>query len=747
MAAFVRRFTSFPSIETLAEIEAVDIVDLPPPAPTTGVGSGTLCIFGEFEDGPFAAGGDASEFRATLKNQGIVEAFGAEDLRDKFGGFGFTYSGVPSNNPCARKHLLELWNGNGFLKLKYLMPRRLVVARVDTSVGNVAFSPLAYVEGGAGPYALSVGHQLTITTDAGGPANSTAIAAVVATNSVGAFAATAFVGGETISIGIDNNPAINVVFSAADQTRAQVAARINQYLGYTAATDNAVGITIVGIVPGTAGKVVLADVTPGALLAIGKVAGTTNGTGNVANLNAVTATEVATIVNGTVALTAIDVNARVSANGRLRIVSTNVGVGTINVTSTAMSTAIGITPVATTVAAGVHAAGTIPAGTRVRTAGGAEWVTMQTLEVEEGTTAVPNPGPHVVKVRPATDNGTAAGASASTVVVIPATDQPTFGELAVTNPAALTAALTEVQMDNAYIAAMNASIDLTKPSREANYTLSARRSDAIHASGLSNAVTASAEGHFGRKFIYGAPIGFTQSQAIADVALQRSDRLFYCWPGWRVRIPEIAERGLAGGEGFTADGVITVRGEGPLASLDCQLAPEENPGQQTGLIQSFFEVEPQSTPLGQANYISLKANGICAPRVDRVSGSIYQSGVTSSLTAGLTTQARRKMADFIQDTLAERLVPFSKKLATQIRVDSITGVINQFLSDLLAENTPQLQRIAAFSVDAVSGNTPSLNARGIFVWVVRVQTLASLDAIVVQTEIGEGVVTVTEVAA
>lgn len=742
--SFIRRFTTFPSIETLSEIEAIDIVDLPPPAPTTGVGTGALLCVGEFEDGPFASGlaADAPELLSSLRGQAVVEVFSSEDLRQKFGGFGFTYGDTPYENPCARKHLQELWNGSGFIKLKFCRPQRLIIARVDTSVGKVAFSPLACISSEAGPYALSVGQQLTITTDVGGPASSTAIAAAAATVPGANFAASGFVGGETISIQIDNGPVVNVVFAAADQTEAQVAARINQFLGYTAAAVS-VGVDISGIQVGTGGEVTLADVTAGALAAIGHVAGSTAGTGNVANLAAVTAAEVAAIVNATVALTAIDVVASVGPSGEVRLCSATPGAGTINITSTAMALAMGISVLATTVDAGVHPAGTIPAGTRVRNVGGDEWVTMQTLQVAEGTDADPNPGPHVVKVRPALDDGTAALAALNTVTTL--VDQPTFAEMTVTNPAGLTAALTEVQLDVAYQTALAATIDLTKPSREAGYLVCARRSDSVVRAGKQNVIDASAEGHFGRKFITGAPIGFTQSQAQADVALWRSDRVFYTWPGWRVQIPEIASRGVAGGLGFTEDGVITVRGDAPLATINCRLNPEEDPGQETGLIQNFFEVEHQSSPLAISNYIQLKAAGICAPRVDRVSGSIYQSGVTSVdpiANPGLVTQARRKMADFIQDTLAARLVPYSKKLNTQSRRDGVRGVIESFLSGLQSAQNPELARIGDFSVDARSGNTLAQLAQGIVVYITKVQTLSSIKALVVQTEIGEGVVVV-----
>lgn len=745
MAGFVRRFTSTPSIEVLSEIEAVDIVDLPPQSPTTGTGSGTLLCVGEFEDGGFADGSDASEW---VGARGPQEVFGSEDLVNRFGGFGYTYGTVPSNNICARAHLFESFNGNGFLKLKFCRPRRLIISRVDTSVGQVAFSPLAAIIGGAGPFNLTVGDVLTVTTDVGGPVSSTAIAAAEATVTGAVFVASGFVGGESVDFTIDGGPTVRVSFAAADQTPAQVAARINLVLGYAAASVVLGALQIVGIRQGTGGSVVLADGTVGALASIGLVAGSTAGTGNVANLSRVTPAEVAAIVNGTAGLAANNCSARVDAQGRIRIFRDSAP-GTILIASTSMAIACALSPLATTVTAGEHSGGIIMAGTRIRTAGGDEWVTMQTLSISEGSATSPNLGPHVVKVRPAVDDGTSLGTAAFTTVVL--VDMPDFADFDVTNPNALTAALTEPQMDVAYETAFTRTIDLASVVREVNFSISARRSDAVVSVGKANAIDASAGGMFGRKFLTGAPLGFTISQAIADVGLNRSDRVFYTFPGWRVRVPEIAFRGTAGGAGFTDDGIITVRADGPLATLVCQLAPEENPGQATGLIENFFAVEDvysgsTTVPLTIDSYIAFKRNGICAPRRDPFSGSIYQSGITSSITPGLTTQARRKMADFIQDSLATRLVPFSKRLATQSRLDGIRSVIEQFLSELQSVNNPETARIDSYLVDETSAQTPELTARGIFAFIIKVRTLSSLDAIVLQTEIGEGVVTVAEEA-
>ena len=56
MSVFQRRFDSFPTIETLSEIEAINVIDLVPPAPSTGAGSGAVLVVGEYEAGFRARG-------------------------------------------------------------------------------------------------------------------------------------------------------------------------------------------------------------------------------------------------------------------------------------------------------------------------------------------------------------------------------------------------------------------------------------------------------------------------------------------------------------------------------------------------------------------------------------------------------------------------------------------------------------------------------------------------------------------
>lgn len=736
MTAFIRRFRETPTVEVLTSIEQIALVDETPTTPVTGVGTGVLMVVGEFEDGPFNT---------------PTQVFGETDEAAKFGGFGFTYGQLLYQNPCARIHLGETWNGNAFIKGKFLKPPQKIVVRVDTRVGDVQLRPLAALRTAVGPFRLAVGQQLTVAPDGGAGVTTTAVAAAVATRTGIAFPGggnlSLYVGGEQIGITIDANPEVIVTFQAADQTAAQVAARINSFLGYSAATTilAGTGIQIVGLVQGTSGKVTLRNVSGTPLTNIGLTANTVNGTGNVADLSAVTATEVAALIN---ALAGID--SIVDAQGRAVVYSPTVGAaGSVNVTAGAMATALGLTT-GTTVTALVGVAARIPAGTRVRTAGGAEWVLMQTTNLPAGTSTAPNVSSFSVPVRPGLDDGTAVTANAGTVVVL--ADVPTDRMFSVTNASNLSAALSEDTIDVRYDTAWQSTIDPSGITRVVNNTLSARRSPNCDRSGQNNAVDASAEGNFGRHFHLRAPFQQQLSDAITNVGTHRIDRVFFCYPGFRVRIPEIATVGATGGTGFTADGVITVGSDGPLAYINSVLPPEQNPGQATGLLEAFVtgieSIIIPSTGLAQVFnrqvYETFKASGICAPRIDQLGQVVFQSEVTAELTPGRTTQKRRKFADYSQDSVSLMLLPESKRLATDAREAGIDAKLVNFFTTLLSPDNPDLQRIAAFQVRNTNRQNPDLYRRGISSRKVAVQMLNSLDTFLINFNIGEGVVVASE---
>lgn len=144
-----------------------------------------------------------------------------------------------------------------------------------------------------------------------------------------------------------------------------------------------------------------------------------------------------------------------------------------------------------------------------------------------------------------------------------------------------------------------------------------------------------------------------------------------------------------------------------------------------------------------ADYILLKQYGIAALRMDRQSGPLIQSGVTTSLTAGKLNINRRRFADFIQDSIAARYNLFVKALATQTRKDALVSETSAFGAELLSENNPSAARIAGYSIDDKSGNTPALEARGIFTIISRWRMLPTLDVLVAQTDVSPDAVVTT----
>lgn len=725
MAGYIFRSRRLFTIQDLTSLEGVYVEDLDPPSAVVGIGSGNICLVGEFDDGPVNA---------------LTEIDGG-DITRQFGSLGFTYAGVTANNPCARKRNGELWNGNGFIYSRFIRGQRFMVVRVDSSVGQVAFSPRAILGGGRGPFLLTVGDQLAVTASTGGPASSAAIAAAAAT-AVGstAITATGFLGGEQFSIGVDSNSSpVIVTFGAGDQSAAAVVTRINNAAGAVLATQASGVLTLTGSQKGSGGSLTLANISPGVLAALKLTAGTTVGTGNVANVLSATPAEIAAIINGTSALASINVKAQVAQDGSLVLYDSVAGTGTLLIASGNLQTVLKLPANTSAVVAGQQGGGVIPAGTRVRTSGGAEWVTQQSFTVPAGSAAAPATGPFLLNVRPSFDDGTAVTANASTVTVL--ADQPTFANFSVNNPNALSAALTEGQLDAKYMLALDQTLDASSIGVDINLLYLARRSLAVDTYAASNNVEeASNNGCAGRKLIRSGALGITQAQAKADaLAITGTDRVWFTWPGWQVTIPEILVRGAAGGLGFTDTGVITVRAAGTLAKLCALLNPEENPGQQTGLIEDFFAIEQLPFPLKSSDYRSLKAAGIVAPRRDTTAGSIFQSGVTTDITIqARQTIARRKMADFIEDTLARLCVKYSKKLNTEERQDVLLAEANGFLNGLTDAN-----RIDSY-VLSTDTNTDANEALGIFTVVTRVRTLSSMNAIEIRTSIGEGVVTSTQ---
>lgn len=733
MSVFVRRFLTDPGDDVLLEIESVDILDLEPPASISGVGSGAALIFGEFENGPYNVG---------------TEVTSADDLAQTFGGFGYTYAGVGGQYPSAVSRKSdsainpEYWNGNASVQLSGKKFKRLIVVRVDTSIGSISISRLAFVTGKAAfAYNLEPGQIVAFDIGAGQVNTTfTAVAAIV-TGSGGTFPTT-FAGGETLVLGFDDataNPNFTVTFLAADQTNAQVRDRINAYAGFAFCDLNAGQLRFTSRQRGSGAHVRIVSGSTGVLAQLGLTAATTNGTGNVADIDSVKFSEIKAAVEA--ALTTANAKVEQDSAGRIRVSNLQLPLtGTIAVGSNTTATDLGFV-VGATGSAASGLAGVIPAGTVVRNSGSSV-ILVTTQDVVITATSA---GPFTAKVRHAVDDGTGLSANAGTIVVFGTV--PDVGSFSVTNLALLPAALTESAIDVAYQAAMDATLDPSNVSAQANLAWSARQSNSTRRGGKQNALDASANGLLGRMFFGRTPMGTPKAQIVSTVSepgvgAYRDQRYVHCAPNVSTKVNGIAKRGTAGGAGFTADGVVDVGWDGFVVSICSQLAPEEDPGQSTNFTTLVLGLESYWTGkvLAIGDYKVFKAAGVAAPRMDG-GQCVLQSGVTSVdplVNAALVNINRRRMADYIEDTLAIAAKKYGKKLSTNARRRAILGETKAFIEGLLSRTQPSRQRIVGYSLDT-KGNTAVTLAKGLYFINLTVKVIPSLKAIVFAITVGESV--------
>src|SRR5262249_7545595 len=137
------------------------------------------------------------------------------------------------------------------------------------------------------------------------------------------------------------------------------------------------------------------------------------------------------------------------------------------------------------------------------------------------------------------------------------------------------------------------------------------------------------------------------------------------WPGARTFVPEAVNISVAVASGPpTTDGVLDVPGDGWLTAVCSNLPPERNPGQAGPPVPDtsspVLGLQRGVTGLTVNDYIVMRQQGVAGLIIDRTFGPQFQSGITSSLILGQKNINRRRMADFIEDSVAQALVQFTK---------------------------------------------------------------------------------------
>lgn len=680
MAGFTRRYGFYPGVETLSQIEGVVILDLPPPGNVTGLGTGVAAFVGEFADMTHAT---------TFDNAGLIysrhvpqEIFSSRDLIDKVGGFD------PTLGDFGRGE------GNGYAKLSGKSFSRLVLVPVNlcSEQGARFFRSL--------PLCTSQTDPTPIVPVSGGRID----------------AGREFrVGAARIKIGK------RVEFTA----RAPLATGVGGSTNAAASAATQVFDADAGFDWSTIDR---GDGTLGARV------------GDILVINDAEASQ-----NGEDA-------------GTYRVAAVP---GAGNAITVQRLDGANFAWIGSSAAWRLHF-GTDADSAPERVIGA----------VTSGGYAFAAAGGYIVPIRPITNASGAqtvgtltAGGLMVPAVVPPATDPFAPDALAGLGGALHPTVATEffplhqginpassASMDIPYLAAFDALISEDLPARDVNIVASCRHSTGINAKVRSHVLAAAAVG-VGRMGVISPPVTTlttTAARADADpgVGANRDERIIYTWPGAVTQVPEALGTLLPTADGdTTSDGLLDEAFNAYMVSILSNLPPERNPGQAADpvprVLSGVLGIQRGVVGLNMGDYIAMKASGIAGLRIDRRVGAIVQSGVTTSLTSGRKNINRRRMADHIQDSVAQRLLEFSKLPITAQWKDTIVGEIDAYLLGLLSPDNPPAQRIAGYVIDDRSGNTLDLEAQGIFVVIGKVRTLATGDTIVFQTEIGEGVLTVS----
>lgn len=253
MAGITRYFTQFPGFDVLGEIESVNVVDETPPVTPLGAGVGVVCVVGEFETGPF-------------RPKQVV----GDEFTTTYGRLGWTVNGAPNKYPVAQRSAGSTfaWNGSGFVTTRLLRHAGLVVVRVDNSAGEVEATRLAALLGGEAPFSALNGQTLSFSVDGGGAVTATIAAAAAAITGVSGTFPTLFVGGETLEVRRDGGPTYVVEFTAADQSLAQVHARIDSVLAAEWASESGGELRLSSGIVGWGGEVEVVGGTARATLGL-----------------------------------------------------------------------------------------------------------------------------------------------------------------------------------------------------------------------------------------------------------------------------------------------------------------------------------------------------------------------------------------------------------------------------------------------------------------------------------------------
>jgi hypothetical protein len=238
--------------------------------------------------------------------------------------------------------------------------------------------------------------------------------------------------------------------------------------------------------------------------------------------------------------------------------------------------------------------------------------------------------------------------------------------------------------------------------------------------------------------------------AVNTAAAASSDRLFIIWSGDHTDTVAAADSYFDGVDAGTNDRLvktynspytldpeigtlIQVPPSSWMASILSQTEADDHPGAESTKAYTAGISKLTRDSLTREDYVTLREAGICG--LERDSGFTFVSGVVSDLTAGKTEITRRRMADKLQLSAADRLKYFVKQRNTETIRAIMSGEIVDF-----SEQYKLAERIVEdYELDQESQNTATSRAQGLEYILWRVKLIGHILHLVLLTEIGTGV--------
>ena len=245
-----------------------------------------------------------------------------------------------------------------------------------------------------------------------------------------------------------------------------------------------------------------------------------------------------------------------------------------------------------------------------------------------------------------------------------------------------------------------------------------------------------ADTHLRGRWIMSSVPSQSKSTAQTYVATYRSDRLTMVWPQVKTANPFDPNRAE-----------ITVDGNAFAACAFAGVDPWESPGGAPG-AEWMRGITGLAQAASLADLNAMNAKGISPFFMSTaMEGAILHNALTTSLTSGKTKAFRRAMTDYLVESLAAYLEPFTGR-ALDIdlrnrRLGAVTGPeiggMEQFLAQLADD-----EHLRDWSVDPFGANVQTNINSGQWKILLAVQLMSVQEQIILLANVGEAV-TVTEV--